>query len=63
MKLVTFMRIKNVSHILVGPTVTGPVQDPLAVTRLENRLYMPTNILPCVLEIKVGDISMRPVKE
>ena len=25
---------------LVGPTVTRTVQDPLAVTRLENQLYM-----------------------
>ena len=24
----------------MGPTVTRPVQDPLAVTRLENRLYI-----------------------
>ena len=24
----------------VGPTVTGPVQDPLAVINLDNRLYI-----------------------
>ena len=27
-------------YTLVGPTVTGLVQDTLAVTRLENQLYM-----------------------
>ena len=27
-------------YTLVGPIVTGPVQDPLAVTRLENRLFI-----------------------
>ena len=25
----------------MGPTVTGPVQDPLAVLFLDNRLYIP----------------------
>ena len=25
---------------LVGPTVTGPVEDPLAVLLLDNRLYI-----------------------
>ena len=31
---------------LVGPTVTGPEQDPLAVLLLDNRLYMspPANV-------------------
>ena len=27
-------------YTLVGPTITRPVQDPLAVTHLENQLYM-----------------------
>ena len=27
-------------YTLVGLTVTGPVQDPLAVTHFENRLYI-----------------------
>ena len=26
---------------LVGPNITGPVLDPLAVLRLNNRLYTP----------------------
>ena len=30
-------------HTLVGPTVTKQVQDPLAVLRLKNQLY----IAPC----------------
>ena len=28
-------------YTLVGPTVTRPVQDPLAVVLLDNRLYIP----------------------
>ena len=28
------------TNTLAGPTVTRPVQEPLAVTHLENRLYM-----------------------
>ena len=28
------------SYTLAGPTVTGPVQDPLAVTRLNNRPFI-----------------------
>ena len=31
--------------ILVGPTVTGPVQDPVAVKNLDNRLNMPSHNL------------------
>ena len=27
-------------YTLVGPTITGPVQDLLAVLRLDNRLYI-----------------------
>ena len=34
----------NAYCILVGPTVTGPVQDPLAVQSLDNRLYIPQRI-------------------
>ena len=32
-------------NILVALTVTRPVQDPLAVTRLQNRLYIPFRFL------------------
>ena len=31
----------NKRDLLVGPTVTGPVLDPLAVLHLDNRLYWP----------------------
>ena len=36
----TLLVNKTDFQALEGPTVTGPVQDPLAVTRLDNRLYI-----------------------
>ena len=35
-----FLLLTRNMYTLVGPTVTRLVQDPLAVTRLENRLYI-----------------------
>ena len=33
-------------YTLVGPTVTRPVQDPLALLRLENKLFMSFYTIP-----------------
>ena len=31
---------KEMPYTLVGPTVTGPVQDPLAMLLIDNQLYI-----------------------
>ena len=38
-KKIQHINLLHVDH-LVGPTVTGPVLDPLAVLRLDNQLYI-----------------------
>ena len=41
-------------HTLVGPNVTGPEQDPLAVTCLENQLYIKSQIFNSIQEALSG---------
>ena len=42
----------NQPYNLVGPTVTGPVQDPLAVLLLDNR----QNFHACAMKLDKGAI-------
>ena len=50
----------------MGPTVTRPVQDPLAATRLEIRLYIPFYPIPIntisSLKMKLKDIRITSIK-